>query len=182
MFMKCRVGSIWLSLLYADDVRFYMLNEFELCLVYWSLSKGEDHLDLFLYIYQLFFYVRCSSLCLFKHAQSTWNTLQAKWTVCFSLSSTNSVTPRRSTLATTLRGRTHLLGLQNQPACCFYLNQLLLSVSFDFLTNVEYHSDWSFIFEKGKKKATKKEKIPMVDFHVNVLSKLCLWLSLFVFD
>lgn len=68
MFMKCCVGLIWLSSLYADDVRFYMPNEFGLCLEYWSFSKferGEDHLDLFLYIYQLVFFLYDVQVCVY---------------------------------------------------------------------------------------------------------------------
>lgn len=61
MFMKCRVGLIWLSSLYADDICFYMLNEFGLCFLsieaFRSSNEGGNHLDLFLYIYQLVFFM-----------------------------------------------------------------------------------------------------------------------------
>lgn len=149
-----------------------------------SSNKGGSPWLVFVHLPTVF-YVRCSSLCLFKHAQSTWNTLQAKWTVCFSLSLFDEF---RNSSELNL-GR-HPEGKDSpsrtlEAARTLFLPKLALT---RILLWVPGESRISLglkvhFWKRGKKKQQKKrKKIPIVDFHVSVLSKLCLWLSLFVFD
>lgn len=146
-------------------------------------QMGGNHLDFFLYIYQLLFFMYDVKVCVYLNMLRIPEIPSKPKELYVSFSSTNSGTPQSIPLN---NGR-HLEGggltfsdfrSSHCPVLAKLDPTLTLLRFFCRMSNIT-RTEGSFW---RKKKEKKKKKIPMVDFHVNVISKLCLWLSLFVFD